>query len=164
MKSMNYEKSQKAINQAKKSKKAKKSNTPQKSSVSSKGQVIRASIFQISENMLVFRIGPFRIVCQNKYFSSTFRRATRDCVTAKIYELEYLRKLKRNTRSVFFSCSLWFFYTFRPKMDKICIILPEIISKTLYLFDRFSWIFLPTRFFPENPASSVCAHYCSETF
>ena len=63
---------------------------------------------------------------------------------------------------VFSCCSVWFFCTFWPNMNKICIVLPEIFSKNLY-FDRFSYIFRRTRFFTENPASSVCTHYCTET-
>jgi hypothetical protein len=67
-----------------------------------------------------------------------------------------------NTHLVFYCCSVGLFYTFWPKMNKICIVLPKIFSKTLF-FDRFSWIFRRTRFFLENPSSSVCAHYWSET-
>ena len=109
--------------------------------MSSKGQVIRAKIFQISGNILFLRIGSFRIVCQKKLiFLQLFRRATRYCATRAIYELEYLQKLKMNTRSVFFCCSVWLFYTFWPKMNKIYILLPKIFSKTLFS-ERFSWIF-----------------------
>ena len=44
-----------------------------------------------------------------KYFSKTLCQATRDRATGEIYELEYLQKLRRNTRSVFFCCWVWLF-------------------------------------------------------
>ena len=44
-------------------------------------------------------------------------------------------------------------------MKKFFIVLPEIFSKT----QQCSWIFRRTRFFPDNPALSVSAHYCPET-
>ena len=68
---------------------------------------------QISRNILLLRIGPFRIILQKK--SKTFSAGhTKLCH----YGLKYLQILKRNTSLVFFCCSVsgWpanFFFKFQ---------------------------------------------------
>jgi hypothetical protein len=111
--------------------------------VSVKGQFIRAKKIPICGNMFNLPIGPLRIIKQKKWFLTFAPDDKISSHQSTIYELEYLRKLKRNTRLTFFCCSVWLFSTFWPKMSKICVVLPEIFSKNLY-FDRFSWIFCLT--------------------
>ena len=83
---------------------------------------------------------------EKNFFCRFRRRATRDRATGAIFRLEYLQKLKRNRRRVFFRCSQSLFCTFWPKMKEICILLSEIFSKNRY-FQRFTWIFRSAGFF-----------------
>ena len=106
----------------------------------------KAKNFRISGNMFFSRIGPFRIVWRKKFFRRLRRRATRDRATGAIFGLEYLQKLKRNRRRVFFWCSQSLFCTFWPKIKEICILFSEIFSKNHY-FQRFTWIFRSAGFF-----------------
>ena len=97
--------------------------------------------------MFFSRIGPFRIVWRKKnFFREHSRRATRDRATGAIFELKYLRKLKRNRCPVFFCCSQSLFCTFCPKIIEICIVLSEIFSKNLQ-FWPFTWILRSAGFF-----------------
>ena len=98
---------------------------------------IRAKIFHISGNMTL--LDHFESFSKKHIFHQLFRRATRDlqALISPEVEKEYSKE-----------CSTWFssavqyglFCTFWSKMNKICIVFPEIFSKTLY-FDRFSVIF-----------------------
>ena len=126
---------------------------------SSKGQVIRAKILKFLETWLLLRFGPLRIVGKKNILRQIFGRAIRDRATRAVFELAYIWKLRRKACSVFMLFSMVVLVLhFLAKNEHICIVLPKMFSKNLH-FDRFSWIFLATRFFPENPALSVYAHY-----
>ena len=116
---------------AKKSKKV----TLKKHSVSSKGEVIRASFFKILGTCKFSELDHLELFAKINIFRQLFRRATRDCATAKIYKLEYLWELKRNTRlsAVHYGC----FTLVLTIMNKICSVLAEIISKTLLFWPVF---------------------------
>ena len=63
---------------------------------------------------------------------------------------------KRNTCSISFCCSVWLFYTFWP-WTKSVLYFPRYSQRRSVLTG-----FRRTRFFPENPASSVCAERTNE--
>ena len=80
---------------------------------------------------VILRIGPFRIIFRKK--STFFRWATQDRATGMIYEHEYLRKLKKNSISALFCCSVWLFCTFWPQITKSVLCFLRYSQKTIIL-------------------------------
>ena len=91
-----------------------------------------------------------RVCIKNINITQTFSSGEGNTTTTRvIYELKYLRKLKRNTRSVFFCCSVWnknwkgtIIYPLSFRLKKYLwrhIILPRDVIMTSYEPVKSGW-------------------------